>query len=285
MLGHMACRVLSRRHTVVASCRRPYDALPALAHVIARADCIDALDLTAPGAPDRVVEKARADVVFNCAGLIVQKDEVRDPVRAIRANALLPHQLAQACDRTGAKLITVSTDCVFSGRRGGYRESDVPDPVDGYGRSKLLGEVTAPPHLTLRCSVIGRQLSGNEGLFEWFLAQRGGRVSGFAASVYSGVTTRALCEIVDAATERHPGLHGLYHLASRPISKFELLRRIDECMGLGIEVEEDRTVRCDRSLDGGRLERDTGLRPPPWDEMLQQLTEESSRYDDWRHPA
>lgn len=281
MLGHMLCRRLSPAHEVWGSCRGDWSREP-LAPVLPRERCVENLDCTDSAAVGAALERLRPDVVCNCVGVIKQKPDAEDAITQIRVNALLPHELARAADAVGAKLIQPSTDCVFSGRRGRYREEDLPDPVDVYGRSKLLGEVARPPHLTLRTSIVGRQLRGAESLFEWFLAQRGGRVRGYVHAIYSGLTTLALAELLGRLLETRFELFGLYHVASTPISKFELLRRVDDRLGLGIEVEPDESVRCDRSLDGGAFERATGIRVPSWETMIDDFAEDSPRYDTWR---
>ena len=159
--------------------------------------------------------RLRPDAVLNCVGLVKQLDSSRDPLAAIPLNALLPHRLARCCGLLGARLVHVSTDCVFSGRTGGYRESDVPDPVDLYGRSKLLGEVEHAPGLTLRTSIIGLELSRKVGLIEWFLAQRG-MIRGFRRAIYTGLTTRVLGRLIERILLDHPDLHGVWQVASAP---------------------------------------------------------------------
>jgi dTDP-4-dehydrorhamnose reductase len=282
MAGHMACRVLAEEHVVHATVRGTHAEPRGLAAILPRARCAERFDPTAAGAVPGLLAALRPEVVVNCVGLIKQKPECADPVQAFRINALLPHELAAACGAAGAKLITIGTDCVFSGRRGAYAEDDVPDPVDLYGRSKLAGEVVAAPHLTLRTSLLGRQLRGSEGLLEWLLARRGGRVRGWTRAVFSGVTTATLGKALLAIMRSRPDLSGLYHLAAAPISKYELLRRIDRAMGLRISIEEEHEIACDRSLLGTRLSLACGYRPPEWDEMVAGLAADAGDYDTWR---
>jgi dTDP-4-dehydrorhamnose reductase len=176
MLGHVVCRALCEKHRVVGVCRAARDSYPSLGEVDEQTfSLIDRVDLADPGSLSERLP-SDASVVVNCAGLIKQRPEATDPMAVLQANAVVPRRLADWCDRNGARLIQVSTDCVFSGSRGLYSEDDTPDPVDLYGLSKVLGEVTTAPHLTLRASMIGPQLRGREGLLAWFLAQRGGEV-------------------------------------------------------------------------------------------------------------
>ena len=167
------------------------------------------------GRPGRAARERRAcaphepgDCGVNAIGLIKQREESADAISAIRVNALFPHELASRCRACGARLIQISTDCVFSGTRGMYSEDDPPDPCDLYGRSKLLGEVYDTDTLTLRTSIVGRELQRAHGLFEWFLGQRGGRVRGYPRAVFSGLTTAALADLIGGIVERHQGSRG-----------------------------------------------------------------------------
>ena len=206
--------------------------------------------------------------MLNCIGIIKQSKAASDPLPSIAINSLLPHQLAQMAAARGARLIHFSTDCVFSGRRGNYVEDDEPDPVDLYGRSKLLGEVTAPNGLTLRTSIVGRELREHLGLIDWFLSQRGGRINGYARALYSGLTTLAAADLVAWLIRAHPALQGLWQVSGEPISKFDLLQIVKRVYGLDIEIAPDRHFVCDRRLDSTRFRKHTGWRPPSWDHMI-----------------
>ena len=277
MLGHLACRELARRHDVIAVLRRTPEAGSPLAAALAGSTVVAGLDVRAPGAVAAMLAQYRPDVVVNCVGLIKQRPEAADTGLAIELNALLPHRLAAACDDHGAKLLQISTDCVFSGRRGFYAESDPPDPVDSYGLSKQLGEVTAHPHLTIRTSIIGPQLEGSEGLVAWFLSQAGREVRGYTRAIFSGLTTRALSAVLGSIIADHPGLSGLYHVAAQPISKFDLLSRLANRLdwrGGIVPVDEP---AIDRSLDGSAFRHATGIVIPDWDVMLDELAADLKR--------
>ncbi len=282
MMGHMACRVFRERHEVVGVCRKAallQPLLPTLGEAVRVREGVDCLDLPVLR---QVLEAAAPGAVLNCVGLVKQLEAAKDPRLSIRVNSLFPHELAALCTELGAKLITLSTDCVFSGKRGGYSEDDTPDPVDLYGASKLLGEVAYDGHLTVRSSIVGRQLRGATGLFEWFFSQRGGKVKGFTGAIYSGLTTAALCRVLSAVLAEHSDLGGIWHIASTPIDKYELLSRANRLAGLGIGIDPDDTFQCDRSLDGSRFERETGIRVPSWDAMLEEFTEDAVSYESWR---
>jgi dTDP-4-dehydrorhamnose reductase len=276
MLGHRVWQIVRERFDAwVAVRRRPAGPLFADERVV------HGFDATDFGAVDRIVAGVAPQVVVNCIGVVKQLAEAHDPIASITVNALFPHIVARACERAGARLIQISTDCVFSGRRGGYGESDIPDPVDLYGRSKLLGEV-GQPHLTLRTSIIGRELQGANGMVEWFLTNRGGRVRGFTRARFSGVTTQVLARVIADVIERRPRLEGLYHVAAEPISKYDLLMLLNTAFGAGVTLDPDDTLVLDRSLEGERFRQATGWSAPSWPEMVTALAGDTASYEQWR---
>jgi dTDP-4-dehydrorhamnose reductase len=281
MLGHMACRVLSASHDLTGTSRRGWAETDRLSHVLERDRCIEHCEARVADLHD-AVSRAKPDVVINCIGLTTQKAAFADVACMIKTNAVLPHELARVCDEQGAKLVQTSTDCVFSGRRGAYTEDDTPDPVDLYGCSKLIGEVCHEPHLTLRTSLVGRQLAGNEGLLEWFISRRGQKVQGFTNVIFSGLTTNAFCRVLDRVLGAAPPLTGILHVASRPLSKFDLLQRVNAGLKLDIALEPAQSPAWDRTLDATRLLRTAGIAAPSWDEMLDEWLAAAKGYDDWR---
>lgn len=218
-----------------------------------------------------VIEKVAPDVVINCIGLIKQYDIAKQHVDAIEINALLPHKLAQLCDKNNAKLIHFSTDCVFSGSKGNYLESELADAQDLYGKSKHLGEVDYAPHLTLRTSIIGHELSSNVSLVDWFLSQSG-TVNGFSKAIFSGLPTcviaKMLIENILPSFESNSGLTGLYHLSVEPIDKFSLLQLINEEYGKHIKVENSNELVIDRSLNSSALRKAIKLDVPSWRDLV-----------------
>lgn len=230
----------------------------------------------------RALDLVHPDVVVNCIGIVKQDAKALDPIASITVNALFPHRLAQTCRDAGARLIHLSTDCVFSGRTGNYSEDATPDADDLYGRTKLLGEVGGEGCLTIRTSMIGRELEGSHGLVEWFLAQEGKRVRGFKRAVFTGFTTGALAEVLAEVISQHPDLSGVWHIASEAINKFDLLSLIKETYKLNVEIEPDETFLCNRSLDGSRFRQKVGIVPPSWPEMIRRMREDSTSYDELR---
>jgi len=228
------------------------------------------LDVLDDAALAATFERRRPELVINCVGITDHAARAGTAPDMVRLNAELPHRLAELCREAGGRLIQVSTDCVFSGRRGGYAETDAPDPVDHYGRTKLQGEVDRPHAVTLRTSFIGHELASARGLLGWFLAQEG-RCLGYARAVFSGLPTVVLARVMRDVVARHPELHGLYHVASEPIAKLRLLQLVAEVYGKRIEIEPDASVVVDRSLDGSRFRQATGWVAPPWPELIRTM--------------
>jgi dTDP-4-dehydrorhamnose reductase len=229
-----------------------------------------------------ILDSVKPDAVVNAVGIVKQRDEAKQAVPSIRVNALFPHQLADLCAGRGIRVLQISTDCVFSGTRGNYTEVDIPDPVDLYGRTKLLGELNRPGCLTLRTSIIGWQLNTYSSLLSWFALQRGKTVQGYRKAVYTGVSTSVLAALIGDIIENHPDLQGLYHVASQPISKFDLLARLLSALGWkDINLQPEEKFACDRSLNGERFSRETGWRAPEWDAMIHGLAGEWPAYQPW----
>lgn len=215
----------------------------------------------------RLFAKVRPDVVINCVGLVKQLAEAEDPLLAIPINALLPHRLARLCQVAGARFVHISTDCVFTGAKGMYREEDAADAQDLYGRSKHLGEVDYENAVTLRTSIIGHELSSAHGLVGWFLAQTG-QVRGFTRAVFSGLPTVELARVIRDHVLPHPELRGLHHVSAAPIAKFDLLKLVAQVYGLATVIVPDERLVIDRSLDSTSFRRLTGYAPPAWPELV-----------------
>lgn len=268
MLGHMLVRVLSDRHEVSGSLTGRYESVGRLQKVLSKRACVESVDVTDFVAVTRAILDREPNVVVNCVGLIKHKMDRQSALKAIMVNSVFPHQLAKFCSDQQIRLIHFSTDCVFRGRPGLKQPSDVPDATDVYGMTKRLGEIDYGSALTLRTSFVGRQLSGNEELFEWILSQRGNSIKGFRRAVYSGLTTQALSNVVQRVIEEQGHLSGLFQVASAPISKFDLIMKFNEVLELGLTVEPDTSYECDRSLDGSEFQKVTGIEVPSWDTML-----------------
>ena len=213
---------------------------------------------------------AKPVVVINCVGLIKQLASADDPLQAIPINALLPHQLARICAVAGARLIHMSTDCVFSGAKGGYVESDNSDALDLYGKSKFLGEVDYANAITLRTSIIGHELNSQRALVNWFLKQNN-ECNGYTKAIFSGFPTVVLAQIIRDFVIPKPELTGVYHVAAKPISKFDLISLIAEVYGKKINIIPNDDLIIDRSLNASRFTQVTGYEAPSWSDLIKQM--------------
>lgn len=251
MLGHQLVRDLRVHHQVQGTVRRQ----------------VDVRDM------DRVksaLAEISPEAVINATGIIPQRPQGSNLVESLQVNALFPHLLSRACGDIGARLIHISTDCVFSGERGGYREEDRPDPVDLYGYTKLLGEIYGEGRLTLRTSLVGRGLTHKTGLLDWFLNQHQ-PVNGYRNAIFSGVTTTELSRVVAKLLGEHPGASGLYHVSAEPISKFDFLVLVRKHFGLSTEIIPTDDPRVDRSLVSSRFRAEFKYVAPPWNAMIEEL--------------
>lgn len=269
MLGSTVFKVFSQdpQHEVWGTARSlsslKHSSLPDYARVLSGIDVLDQDALTA------AMVQVRPDVVINCVGLIKQLADAKDPLTALPINAMLPHRLAQLCALSGARLIHVSTDCVFSGTKGGYLETDTSDAEDLYGKSKYIGELHDEPHaITLRTSIIGHELNSDHSLVDWFLKQQGS-VRGFTRAIFSGLPTVELARVMKDFVLPHPQLNGLYHVAAEPIAKSDLLALIARQYEKTIDIHPDAKLVIDRSLNSDRFTHATGYKAPSWPQLIE----------------
>lgn len=270
MLGNAVLRFFVARqiHSVVGSVRS--NAGLRLLPPNLRTQIVPGVDVENFDSLTRLFADIQPDVVINCIGLVKQLAEADDPLFALPINALLPHRLAHLCKVARTRLLHVSTDCVFSGRKGGYREEDPSDAEDLYGRSKFLGEVAYPHAVTLRTSIIGHELGRAHGLIGWFLAQQSG-VRGYRKAIFSGLPTVELARVMHDFVIPDESLHGLYHVATAPIDKYTLLQHVAREYQKAIDITPDDKVLIDRSLDAARFGAATGYAPPAWPQLVAQM--------------
>lgn len=271
MLGHQLLRHFGRGHDVRVTLHREAAAYTGYG-LFDPARCFFGVDVVNRDGLSAIFNAARPEVVINAVGIVKQRDSAKASIPSLEINALLPHRLAELCRNANARLIHVSTDCVFTGNKGNYRETDTPDADDLYGRSKLLGEVVEPPCLTLRTSIIGPELSRKTGLIEWFLSQQGS-IRGYRRAIFSGLTTMELARVMERMLLRFPDACGLYHVSSDPISKHDLLVKLARRLGKEIDIVPDDQFQCDRSLDSRRFRERFEYAPPAWDAMIDELSD------------
>lgn len=220
------------------------------------------------------------DVIVNCVGNINKNSLAYD---LIWVNSIFPQILKGLVAVTveDVRLIHISTDCVFSGKDGNYTEDSPADATDAYGKTKWLGEIDGDNVLTIRTSIIGRELVRSRGLLEWFISQKGNVVDGYANAIFSGFPTVTFAGIIKDIILNHPHLNGLYHVASEPISKYTLLNLLNNKLELGISIDK-KDCGVDRSLDGSKFNKATGFKPKPWPDMISELAVDCQQYEAWR---
>lgn len=272
MLGHRLLACMTPWHDVRVTLRQDLAAYEQF-RLFTPENSFSGVDARVPDCLSAILADFHPQIIVNAVGIVKQRPDAHEHVVNLEINSLLPHRLALICRAIGSRLIHISTDCVFSGKRGKYREDDLPDAQDLYGRSKLLGEVSEPPALTLRTSMIGRELWRKTSLLEWFLAQRG-PVKGFCNAIFSGLTTTELARLIEMLIVKFPEASGLYHVSSEPISKYDLLRLIRDKLAVSTEIRPDRDFHCDLSLDSTRFRKTFNYSPPSWSIMVDEVAEE-----------
>lgn len=273
MLGHKLYQVLRNEFEIKVTFRE-FDSRLKAANIFKESEIIQGIEVNNFDSVKTLCENLKPAMVINCIGIIKQQKEAQNSKISIYINSLFPHLLAEICTDINTKLIHISTDCVFSGEKGNYTEDDNPDPVDLYGRSKLLGEINYDNHLTIRTSIIGHELNSKISLIDWFLEQNNKKVNGFSNAIYSGLPTLIFAMEIGRIIKEFPNLKGLYNVSSSPISKFELLKFVKEIYKLNIDIEPFNDFYCNRSLDSSKYRKETKFNPLTWEKMIEMMYED-----------
>ena len=269
MLGHQLLKTLAQRHEVRVTLRQDLAAYVPY-NLFNSGNVYTGIDVRTLDCLVGIMADFRPEAVINAVGIVKQRSTAKESIPSLEINALLPHRLAVICKATGARLIHLSTDCIFSGKKGNYHESDPSDAEDLYGKTKFLGETRESHCLTLRTSIIGRELSRHKSLLDWFLS-KSGTVNGFTKAIYTGFTTLEMSRIIENMLVNHPEACGVYQVSSDPITKYDLLLLFREKLGHKIEIIPDASFTCDRSLDSSRFRKEFLYTPPTWDTMIEEL--------------
>ena len=244
-------------------------------------DVLCGVDVSDYSRVESILAEIKPDYIVNCVGIIKQRDAASAYIPSIELNALLPHKLSAMAEKWGGRVIHFSTDCVFDGKRGAYTEEDHSNATDLYGKSKFLGEVQSANALTLRTSIIGRELASHKSLLDWFLGQGGKTIKGYKRVIYSGVTTNQMAEVVKMVIGDFPKLSGLYQVVADPISKYDLLCLARDAFKVAIQIEPEAETVSDRSLIGDKLRSATGYVSPSWPELMANLANDPTPYKKW----
>lgn len=277
MIGHKMGQVLSaQNHEIVISIREKKDltlkSIPSKTKVFFNDFLKDNILV--------FLDKVNPDVIINAIGVTIRRGSTKNISDKIYLNSFFPHQLSNWALAFKKRLIHFSTDCVFSGSEGSYLEDTTPDALDYYGKTKGLGEVNSKSSLTIRSSIIGPELFNKTELFEWIINNKEKEINGFSRVMYSGVTTVYMAKLVADLIDNHKNLSGIYNVASKPISKFELLHLINNNFDLGLIINADKTVISNKTLNASKIEKEIGLQPPSWDELIFELKKDYMNFID-----
>ena len=283
MLGHKMFQILSERFESVIGFayedlnQPPFDKVG----LFQGAAIVEGVDVSNFQALEKHLSKIEPNYIVNCVGIIKQRDAASAYIPSIELNALLPHKLAKMALKWGGRVIHFSTDCVFDGKKGSYSEEDFSNATDLYGKSKFLGEVQGENALTLRTSIIGRELTSHNSLLDWFLGQEGKTIKGYKNVIYSGVTTNQIAEVVKMVIGKFPELSGLYQVVADPISKYDLLCLARDAFDVDVQIEPETETISDRSMKGDKLKGATGYVSPPWPKLMTNLANDPTPYKEW----
>ncbi len=269
MLGHQLMKSLAPRHVVKVTLRQDLEAYRQY-EMFNSDNSFSGIDVRSLDRLTEVIADYLPEALINAVGIVKQRPSAKESIPSLELNSLLPHKLSVLCKAVGTRLVHVSTDCVFSGKTGNYKEADPSDAEDLYGKTKYLGELHDAHCITLRTSIIGFELSRKKSLLEWFLSQKG-VVKGFKNAIYTGFTTIEMSKIIEKLLVEYPEASGLYQVSSDRINKYELLLLFREKFGHDIEIEPDETFFCDRSLDSARFRDEFHYTPPSWPAMIEEL--------------
>ncbi len=281
MLGHKLIQILGANFEIYTLIRGDFRRLENFG-LLKSERIFDNTDVENFPSVEKIIGKLKPDFIVNAAGIIKQSAESLNAAKTIEVNSVFPQKLAQLAERYEFKLINISTDCVFNGKKGNYTEKDIADAEDLYGKSKFLGEPRRTNCLTLRTSIIGRELFTGHSLVEWFLSNAHGEIQGFVNAFFNGFPTVVLADIICEIIEKQQRLEGVYHISSDPISKYDLLSIIKERYKLDIEIKPFEDFYIDRSLDSTKFRKQTGFSALSWKEMIGKMAEDPTPYTEWR---
>ena len=282
MIGHRMWATLTEQgHQVFGLTRisdiSPFTKIPG----ISLESSIPGIDVRDYEKLNQIIKDIEPHFVLNCVGIIKQVKASNIREETIELNALFPHKLSEICKNNGAKMIQFSTDCVFDGIDGDYNEACAPNALDLYGQTKALGEVLDKSHvITFRLSCIGRELNFHGGLVEWVRRQENKSISGFSQALYTGFSTQSLALILDKYFLNDNDLHGIIHLSSSVINKYDLLNLINEKYSLNIDIKPDPSVVIKRNLNSESIKSKLNISIPSWNEMIADLSIDWDIYEE-----
>jgi len=270
MLGHTMLRVMCENEDwqVLGTVRSEKVISQLPAHLAG--NIISDVDIANEDSLEEIIRKHQPDIVINCIGVTKNLNDSDNPLVVIPINSVLPHRLEKICTDINSRVIHISTDCVFAGDKGNYKEDDIADARDLYGLSKCLGELHSQNAITLRTSIIGHEIQAQNGLLEWFLSQEG-HCKGYVQAIFSGLPTVTLAEIIRDHVIPNKDLSGLYHVAGPAIAKYDLLKIIAKEYNKNIDIVRDEALNINRSLNADKFQGTTGYIAPDWPSLVKSM--------------
>lgn len=271
MIGHMMYKVLSKyHHDTWVLFKKNYNNIIEN-NLFNKDKVIDNFNLCDFTNLNNILENLNPDIIINAAGITIRRGIELDISTSIIINSALPHFLNHWVLKNDKRLIHFSTDCVFSGKDGYYSEISIPDSIDIYGRTKTLGEINSNNSLTIRSSMIGRELENKTELFEWYLSQKNNIIKGYTNAIYSGITTNRMAHYILQIINYFPNMCGLFNVSSYSIPKYELLKIFNNLFKINIIIEPDESYHSNKSLDSSKFYDYTGFIKPNWEELVTDL--------------
>ncbi len=279
MIGHKLYQILSKENEDTWVTLRNDLTTYKYAEIYNSKKIIDKIDLIDFVNLQNLLNHINPDIIINASGVTIRRGVENMISSSILLNSALPHFLNEWVCLNHKRLVHFSTDCVFSGKKGTYSENDIKDAIDTYGLTKSLGEVINSSHsITLRGSMIGRELENKTELLEWFLKQNNKDIRGFSEVMYSGITTVKMAEIVLKIIFSYPKLSGLFNVSSEPLSKFELLQLFNENFNVNANIESDSSYSSNKNLISNRFFTELKIDQPIWVDMVKELKYDCLRY-------
>jgi len=226
------------------------------------------------------LDNINPDIIINCVGITTRRINNNNISNLDFINSRLPHYLNKWTEKNDKRLIHFSTDCVYSGKTGMYTERDNPDAIDLYGKSKAIGEINNTKALTIRTSLIGREVYNHTELFEWLYKNKSGKVYGYENVHYSGLTTIRMSKILEKIINYYPDLQGIFNISSKPITKYSLLNLINKHFKLEIQVEKDSKIKSNKVLISKKITEITDIEIPAWEDLIEEFREDCVKYSE-----
>ena len=212
---------------------------------------------------------------------IFQKDFLKDDISNSEfINQQFPYEIENWVINNKKRFIHFSTDCVFSGKKGNYLDNDIPDADDLYGKTKGKGEINSNATITIRSSMIGREVYNHTELFEWLYSMSNSSIEGYSNVMYSGVTTVWMGKVINKLLSENIILNGIYNVASKPISKYELLSKLSNAFNLNVNIIPNPNIKSNKVLISKKFTEITGLKTPNWNDLISEFKEDCETYSD-----